>query len=248
MLESASNVETVYKGPDEGFVKRPPVRYSPEINRAIVKRYELPNSDISERVANNAKLQLASGNKNALNKLFTELSTSGKSMFDGMAKLAREDVSTTVSKAARDLKEAFGGEGLAKRALSAASRFVGSDVSSAADRGAYIARRVFVDGLTASLASLPGKENVKIQDLLTSVIPGNFLVANSPKAFYEKASTYLGSLEAGIDRLEQSAKVSTVSSEDLEKRLMALNELYSTRNGVVALMKELDLQNNITGR
>jgi hypothetical protein len=246
MLEGASNAETVYKGPDEGFVKKPAVRYSPEINKAIVARGNLPNSDISDRVKNIAEIQLFAGNKDALSNKLVEMSRTATSMFDGMAKLAKEDVGTTVSKAAIDLKDAFGASGLAERALNSASRFAGRDVSTGADRGAFIARRVFVDGLTAALSSLPGKENVKIQDLLTTVIPGNALVAGSPSAFYDKTGTYLGALEAGIDRLEQSAKSPTVSSEDLEKYLLALNELYSTRNGVKALRDEIALQNNIT--
>jgi hypothetical protein len=246
MLENASLAEAVYQGPDKGFVKKPAVRFSPELNRSIVARFNLPNSDISERVKNNAQLQLAGGDRDALNKMFVEMGNSTTSMFDGMAKIAREDVGTTISKSASDLKDAFGATGLAERAINAASRFAGMDVSSGADRGAYIARRVFVDGLTASLAALPGKENVKIQELLQSVIPGNLLVANSPTAFYQKATTYLGSLEAGIDRIEQASKVSTISSDDLQKHLLALNELYATRNGVISLMKELDLQNNIT--
>jgi hypothetical protein len=248
MLENASNAETVYKGPDEGFVKRPPVRYSPEINRAIVKRYELPNTDISERVANNAGIQLASGDKDALNKMLDKMNRSTKSLFDGMAKTDGAPVSVTISKGAKDLVDAMGASGLARRAISGASRFVGMDVTSSADRGAYLARRIFVDGLQASLSALPGKENVKIQELLQSVIPGDLLATKSPSSFYEKSGTYLASLESGIDRLERAAKSPTISSEDLEKHLMALNELYSTRNGVVALRKELDLQNNITGR
>jgi len=247
MLENAMNPRTVYEGPEKGYVLKPAVRYSPEIAKAIVDRGNRVG-DISERVRANAEIQLAAGNKNALNKILEEMDKSTTSMFDGMAKIAQEPVSITVSKAASDLKDAFGATGLATRALNLALRFADMPGTSSADRGAYIARRIFVDGLTASLAALPGKENVKIQDLLTSVIPGDFLVANSPESFYSKAQTYLGSLEAGIDRLERSAKIATISPENLEKRLMALNELYSTRNGVLALMKELDLQNNITGK
>jgi hypothetical protein len=245
MLENASKAETVYKGPDEGFVKRPPVRYSPEINRAIVNRSKLPNSDISERVANNAELQLASGNKNALNEMLDKMSRSTTSLFDGAAKIEGEPVSVTISKGAKDLKDAMGASGLVERTLNAASRFMGVDATSGADRGAYLARRIFVDGLQASLSALPGKENVKIQELLQSVIPGDLLATKSPSSFYEKSGTYLASLESGIDRLERAAKSPTISSEDLEKHLMALNELYSTRNGVVALRQELKLQNSI---
>jgi len=248
MMENASNAETVYGGPDVGFVKKPPVRYSPELNRAIVKRSELPNSDISERVANNALVQLASGDKKALNAILDKMSRTTKSLFDGIAKIDGEPVSVTISKGAKDLVDAMGAAGLIERTFNSASRFVGRDVTSGADRGAYLARRIFVDGLQASLAALPGKENVKIQELLESVIPGDMLANKSPSAFYEKSATYLGSLEAGIDRLEKAASSPTISSEDLEKHLMALNELYSTRNGVVALRKELDLQHNITGR
>ncbi len=248
MLEGASGGSVVYGGPDQGYVLKPETRFSPEINRAIVKRYTLPNSDVSPRVATRAELQLISGDKDALKKKMNTMQTNVVSMFDGMGKTYREDPQTTVSKAASDLKAAMGLSGLTSRALSTAKRFVDIDTVSAADRGSFIGRRIYVDGLQAALSALPGKENVKIQELLSSVMTGNMLAVSSPAAFYNKSAVYLGSLRSSINRLEEASKVPTITAKDLQSNLTALNELYATEKGVQDLMDALDEQNNITGR
>lgn len=244
MLENTTGSKVVYGGPEQGFVQLPEERLSPALNRAIVARASLPNSDISERVKTKAELQLLAGDKDSLQKKLETMRSGASSMFDGMAQIYKEDPKTTVSKAAFDLEKAMGASGLVSRAISAAKRFAGVDTASAADRGAYVARRIYVDGLQAALSALPGKENVKIQELLASVITGDGLAADSPSAFYRKSVTYLGSLRAGISRLEAASKVPTISAKDLQANLTALNELYATDKGVSDLLKALDIQFN----
>lgn len=102
------------------------------------------------------------------------------------AKAARE---RAVAESARDAAEAFGLKGFASRAINAAGRAaVGAEITGAADRGAAVVQRLFVDGLTAAMQALPGRENVLIQERLAKVVPGNFLVVSSPQGFTTKLS------------------------------------------------------------
>ena len=225
------------------------VSMPPALARAVVARSKLPNTDISARVAERAEIDLLIGDKDALQKKFAEMKDPENtvSLFDGMAMYADIPRQKAVDKAAADLTAAFGVKGAAKRLADAASRSVlGANLSgNAANRGGFVAQRIFVDGLQAAMQALTGRENVKLQELLQSVTPGNVLLTNSPQNFYDKAEVYAGSLAYAIAQLERSLDEKNLTPKDVHATLVTLNELYASYNGILALNDALAVQNNL---
>ena len=225
------------------------VSMPPALARAVVARSKLPNTDISARVAERAELDLLIGDKDALQKKFAEMKDPKNtvSLFDGMSIYAGVPRQKAVDKAAADLTAAFGVKGMVKRGVDATSRaFLGANLSgNAANRGGFVAQRIFVDGLQAAMQALTGRENVKLQDLLKSVTPGNVLVTNSAQNFYDKAEVYAGSLASAMAQIERSLEEPNLAAKDVHARLITLNELYASYNGILALNDALAVQNNL---
>ena len=95
------------------------------------------------------------------------------------------------------------------------------------------------------MQALTGRENVKLQDLLKSVTPGNVLLTNSPQNFYDKAEVYAGSLASAMAQIERSLEEPNLAAKDVHARLITLNELYASYNGILALNDALAVQNNL---
>lgn len=270
LLENFFTPEFVFK--DGEMVPKKENILSPELAQATLNRFRRPNTDISTRVGALVELQLMSKDPAAQRQKLKQIRESSISIFEGMGFLykganalsgrdlnedgvvsAEEQAqaeaarSRAVSQAARDAAEAFGLKGFASRALNAAGRAsVGAEITGAADRGAAVVQRLFVDGLTAAMQALPGRENVLIQERLAKVVPGNFLVVSSPQGFYDKAKPYLGSVASEISRLENSVFAPGVTAKASQERLKALTNLYASYNGMAEFLNALKLQQNLT--
>jgi len=232
----------------------PPIRLSPDLARAVIARAALPGSDISQRVKERAELDLIIGDKDALAKKFGEMKDPNNtiSLLDGLAYYSSSNPTPrerelAAARAASDLKSSFGLDGFTVRVADAASRaaFGGNIGGGAAERGAFVAQRLFVDGLGAAMKELEGKENVKLQELLQSVVPGNFLVTNSPQNFYDKSKVYVASLTAAANRMEKILSDGSTTATQMHSGLSALNTLYATINGIRAINEQLVIQNNL---
>ena len=232
----------------------PPIRLSPDLARAVIARAELPGSDISRRVKERAELDIIIGDKDALDKKFREMKDPNNtiSLLDGLAYYSNSNPTPrerelAAAQAASDLKSSFGVDGFAVRVADAGSRavFGGNIGEGAAERGAFVAQRLFVDGLGAAMKELEGKENVKLQELLQSVVPGNFLVTNSPQNFYDMSKVYAASLAAATDRIEKSLSEGSTTAAQMHSGLSALNTLYAAINGIRSINEQLVIQNNL---
>jgi len=247
---------------------------SPELAQATLNRSKRGNTDVSTRVKNLVELQLLAKDPGAQREKLKQIRKSSISMFEGMGYLynganalngrdldndgiiseeeqVKAEASRTraVSEAAKDAAQAFGLKGFASRAINAGGRAaIGAEITGAADRGAAVIQRVFVDGLTAAMQALPGRENVLIQERLAKVVPGNFLVVSSAQGFYDKAKPYLGSVAAEIQKLEAAVFAPGVTRKASQERLKSLTNLYATYNGMAEFLNVLKTQEGLTER
>ena len=240
-LENFGNIEGQWQGGQ--YVQMPGRVLSPSMALAVLERANLKDTDISQRVKTKAELMLMTQDPKALSNKINEIKSSAMSMLDGIAAYDNESSEKVAAKAAQDINSAFALGGITKRTIDAGSNFAfgGGITGGAANRGAYILKRVFVDGLSAAMEAMTGKENVQLQQLLQAVTPGNEFLFNSPREFYNKSKLYIAKLDSTIKSLEDQAERSG-DTATTQKTLAAMTELVSSRRAVAQLMEAIRIQ------
>lgn len=226
-------------------ISEPEVRLNPEFTAAVIRRANLPGSDISERAKNKFELMMITSDPDALKLKMNEMKNSQMSMLDGLSQATKTDREVIAGKVAEDIEAAFGLGGAFSRAADAGAKAVSVgriSETGAAERGAFILKRVYVDGLTSALRTLGGKENQRLQELLGSVIPGENTIFKDAESYYNESAVYLADLNKAINVLEQDA-LRSGNTEQTRKTLLALTDLYATKNGVEDLMAALKARN-----
>jgi len=244
-------------GPDgTGAYVKSTYKFSQRQLKGILKRANLPDSDLSADVKEFARLSLMADDPNAMEREIQAAEDNAKisGMWSSMGKILdpqtassddpvvlRKLAKDTAQKAAYDVKEALGLGGLVDRTVSKGFALIGENYAAGdpAERGFFITQRLFVDGLTSAMANMAGKENVKIQERLAQVTPTEVLETTSVKAYIDKSNVYLGNLAMAIEAQENALR-GGLGYKQRQQGLVALGKMQRTYHTISDLVNALD--------
>ena len=224
--------------------------------KAILKRANLPDSDLSADVKEFARISLMDDDPNLVEREIQAAEDSAKisGMWFNMGKILspatassddptvlRKLAEETAQKAAFDVSKALGLGGFIDRTVSKGFALIGENYAAGdpAERGFFLTQRLFVDGLTSAMAAMAGKENRAIQERLAKVTPTEILETTSVGAYIDKSNTYLSNLAMAIEAQENALR-GGLDFKQRQQGLIALGKMQRTYHTVNDLVKALD--------
>ena len=260
MLENAIKGTTSWDqtgGPDgTGAYVKSTYKFPTRQLKAILKRANLPDSDLSADVKEFARISLMDDDPNLVEREIQAAEDRAKisGMWFNMGKILspatassddptvlRKLAEETAQKAAFDVSKALGLGGFIDRTVSKGFALIGENYAAGdpAERGFFLTQRLFVDGLTSAMAAMAGKENRAIQERLAKVTPTEILETTSVGAYIDKSNTYLSNLAMAIEAQENALR-GGLDFKQRQQGLIALGKMQRTYHTVNDLVKALD--------